>query len=264
MRIADNAKSNAIQYEFPLNERIRRFLRLEFLFVQTEYYLEGQSQWESRAVLLHLIEILESLSRSDIKGELMAELERHHSQFERYNDRPEVNQQQLEQLLGNLRHLIEELCNYPGQLGQSLRDMEFINSIRQRVAIPGGTCTFDLPAFHAWLQQPHQTRQLMLQQWYDELALPARAIHTILQMIRETGVRSQEAAYAGVFERDLDPERPFQLVKITLPPNTSRFPEISAGRHRITIRFLEQPDFRQRPVLCAQDINFRLALCGAA
>ncbi len=260
MRIADSSKSNAVQYEFPLNERIRRFLRLEFLFLQTEYYLHGESHWESRAVLLHLIEILESLSRSDIKGELMAELERHHGQLERYGHRQAIDQQ----LPGQLRRLIEELCTYPGQLGQSLREMEFINIIRQRIAIPGGTCAFDLPVLHAWLQQPTQARQHTLQQWYDELALPVQAIHTILQVIRETGARSQEAAYAGVFERTLDPERPFQIVRITLPPHASSFPEISAGRHRITIRFLEQPDPDQRPFLCGQDINFRLALCGAA
>jgi hypothetical protein len=40
-----------ILYEQPLNERIRSFLRLEYLFQQAAYHLSRQSEWDSRATL---------------------------------------------------------------------------------------------------------------------------------------------------------------------------------------------------------------------
>ena len=64
-------------YEQPLNERVRTFLRLEHLFCQIDYTLRGYSIWDSRATLDTLVETLEILSRSDLKTELIKELERH-------------------------------------------------------------------------------------------------------------------------------------------------------------------------------------------
>ena len=40
-----------VLYEQPLNERIRSFLRLEYLFQQAAYHLSLQSEWDSRATL---------------------------------------------------------------------------------------------------------------------------------------------------------------------------------------------------------------------
>ena len=38
-----------VVYEQPLNERMRTFLRLEFLYTQATYHSESPSPWSSRA-----------------------------------------------------------------------------------------------------------------------------------------------------------------------------------------------------------------------
>ena len=47
-----------IIYEQPLNERIRTFLRLEFLFAQASHHLHESSLWDSRCTLNSTLDIL--------------------------------------------------------------------------------------------------------------------------------------------------------------------------------------------------------------
>ena len=58
-------------YEQPLNERIRTFLRLEHLFDKEDHFLAHISEWDSRASLSLLLDIIDMLARSDIKTELI-------------------------------------------------------------------------------------------------------------------------------------------------------------------------------------------------
>jgi len=45
-------------YEQPLSERMRTFLRLEFLFQTGMYHAKGRSVWDSRAAMGCLLDIL--------------------------------------------------------------------------------------------------------------------------------------------------------------------------------------------------------------
>ena len=70
---------NKIAYEQPLNERMRSFLRLEHLFNLIEFRSQEHFEWDCRNTLESLLEINDLLSRSDLKAELIKELERHSS-----------------------------------------------------------------------------------------------------------------------------------------------------------------------------------------
>ena len=53
-----DAESAPVIYEQPLNERMRTFLRLEFLYTQATYHSELPSPWSTRAAVASLLEIL--------------------------------------------------------------------------------------------------------------------------------------------------------------------------------------------------------------
>ena len=82
-----------IIYEQPLNERIRTFLRLEHLFKITNHHIKGNSEWDSRAAITNLLSIVELLGRSDIKSDLVKELERHASTLNSLANNPNVDLQ---------------------------------------------------------------------------------------------------------------------------------------------------------------------------
>lgn len=252
--------SEKITYEQPLNEKIRTFLRLEFLFLQAQHDLEGSTEWDSRAALSGLIEILNVCGRTDLKTELLRELDRHGIMLARLEQVPEVDQGRLKEVLSEVDALIDNLHATSGQFGQSLRNNEFISSIRQRSTIPGGLCDFDLPAYHYWLQRPAKERLADLQEWLAPLEPMRLAIDVILRLTRESASPTQEIAPAGFFQRSLDQDTPCQLVRVAVPANLPYYAEISGGKHRFTVRFLA-PVTDGRTVQAAEDVEFDLTCC---
>src|ERR1700756_3305114 len=74
-------------FEQPLNERMRTFLRLDFLYSQALYHNEMASQWGSRAAMSSLIDILAISGRGDIRSEVLKELERQLATLNEYQSK---------------------------------------------------------------------------------------------------------------------------------------------------------------------------------
>ncbi len=252
---------NAIIYEQPLNERMRTFLRLEHLYRQTGYSLGGFSVWDSRHSVFGLIQILELLARGDLKNEILKELERLQTALTALQDLPGVDQRQLGSVLHQLQQAEAEVHAHDGQFGQALRDNELLTSIRQRTSIVGGDCNFDLPGYHYWLSQDPERRIADLEGWLASLDPVIQPVTMILAILRESSDARPSRAEQGFYQQNLDPAHPVQLLRIHLPQEAPVFPEISAGKHRFSVRFLE-PRGAERPVQTLNDIEFQLSVCA--
>lgn len=252
---------NAITFEHPLNERIRNILRLEFLFQQTGRYVKGESHWDSRATINSLMDILSVFGRADLKTELIKELERNIATLQALSENPGVDTQRLTSILRRLGELRERLQKNEGQLGQELRDDEFLNAVRQRSTIPGGTCAFDLPAYHRWLQRPTNERIEMQSRWCATLDPVRQTVELILKLLRNSAEPSLENAPNGGYQRNLDSSVPYQLIRVMLPPGSPYFVEVSGGKHRFSLRFLE-PREGERPAQATEDVRFQLTCCA--
>jgi cell division protein ZapD len=252
---------DSIFYEQPLNERTRTFLRLEFLFRQAAHHLGCATEWDSRATLNCILEIVDIFSNTNLKSEVIKELERHAGNLKRLSQNPAVDPTELARLTTHINDHIEGIHTISGQVASDLNNSEFLTSIRQRSAIPGGTCDFDLPAFHYWLQQSHAQRTQDLGRWLGSFDAIGQAIQLILSMTRDSTPLKPAVAEGGVYQRTLDPNLPCQLIRIELPADLPYFAELSGGRHRFTARFLHfsTADNRARPT--DQDVGFRLACC---
>jgi len=246
-----------ITYEQPLNERVRTLLRLEYLFQQAEHFLLSDSAWDSRATLLNLIETTLITSRSDLKTEFIKELERLSNNLSPMQSNPDADQAKLSELLDELNEAHDNFHQLQGQIGQTLRDHDFIGSIKQRSTVPGGTSCVDIPAFHYWLQLPKQQRSDDLKQWISELDLVKKATLLILRLIRDSARPTEAIAREGFYQQPLDTSVPFQLIRVTVPAGTSYFAEISGGKHRFTIRFMDM-NMQERPSQTNEDIAFTL------
>lgn len=249
-----------VTYEQPLSERIRTFLRLEFLFNEFFARLEGPTQWDSRDALTSLLDILNIFNRTDLKTEVMKELERQMTTLSALEHAPGVDRARLTQLLDEFDVLVDRMHALHGQIGQELRQNEFLNDIKQRISIPGGTCDFDLPGYHFWLQRPAEQRMADLRRWIKVFEPIQLSIQLLLRLVRESAHSSQETAHEGFFQKILDPNAPCQLVRVTVPAEAPYFAEISGGRHRFTLRFLEfLPDGNTTQT--TQDVSFKLTCC---
>ena len=256
-----------IIYEHPLNERIRVMLRLEHLFSQASHFLVGTSPWDSRAFLDTLNEILDIFGRGDLKTELLKEIERAtanlaqiQSQLQQFGGAHQVDDTRLQTILRTLERLGQNIHNFAGQFGQELREDEFIAMIRQRMSIPGGTCDFDLPAYHFWLAQPVAQRRADQNRWYQTLNPIRQSVELLLKLMRNSADPEPLEAVGGIYQQALRSHLPYQLLRVMVAPDLPWYVEVSGNRHRFTIRFrLPGADRSNTP---ETQVPFQLSCCS--
>ncbi|MCW8900656.1 MAG: cell division protein ZapD [Gammaproteobacteria bacterium] len=253
--------SDTIFYEQPLNERMRSFLRLEHLFKHAAYTLRGYSIWDSRSTLSSITTILDILSRNDLKTELLKELERQEKTLSALSNLAGVDKEQLNNILKQIETSQQNILDFNGQLGQNIRDHELLNSLRQRSSIVGGTCNFDIPYLHHWLQQPPEYRIGKLENWLEKLEIISHPISLILDITRESSSPAKIIAEKGFYQQNVDSNAPVQLIRVGLNRESEYFPEISAGKQRFSIRFM-LPQDGKRPIQAMEDVNFQLVCCA--
>ena len=248
-------------YEQPLNERMRTFLRLDFLYQQTLYHEERQDAWSMRAAMSAFLEILAITARGDIRSEVLKELERQMAVMHEFQSKPGVDTSRLRAVLSNLARLRTELNSAGALFMQRLRDSEFLNAIKHRSAIPGGTCEFDLPDYRHWLDQPFAIRAAAFQDWMATIRPLCDAVTELLWLTREAARSRPEVAVGGTFQIAFERDNPCQLLRIALPAGALLYPEISGSHHRCSIRFLSWSDVNARPVQATEDVKFVLMQC---
>lgn len=250
-------------YEFPINERMRVFMRLEHLFIQLKHFLAGKSCSDKRAVMMTLIDILSIFSRNNLKSELLIEIERLSRVLSIVASNPEVDTQKLHEMIGKLEDTKNNLYASSGKVGAKLISSNLFQSVSQRSAIPGGSCSFDLPAFHYWLSQEESVKMKELNEWIHPFLEIHDAIELVLNFIRQTNDPTQEIAKAGFFQLSLPLEttESVQLLRVQVPKDTPCFAEISGGKHRFTVRFMTLSMDSDRPSQTNRDIAFTLTCC---
>jgi len=248
-------------YEQPLTERMRTFLRLDFLFQQADYFAHRPSKMDSRIAITTLIDLLNVLTRGDIRSDTLKELDKFSRQLQAYLTYPNIDKEELQKQLTDIAHTRQELEACGLSLGSQLREHELLNSIKQRSAIPGGACNFDIPAFAFWLRQPFEQRVSDLENWYSSITPLHNAIQRVLWLIRESSQYQEMQAINGVFQHQLGRNSQSCLVRVGLPESSSLFPEISGSQHRFTVRFYQPGPTEERAKQTEQDVNFRLIYC---
>ncbi len=253
--------SDQLIFEQPLNEHIRTFLRLEHLFNQFHQHIEHTSDWDTHSAVKALLDIMSMLGRGDIKRETIKELERQNVSLQSFVEIPGINHGKLTDIINEQKNCLEALHGISGNIGHELQQNELLNAIRQRLSMPGGLCDFDLPMYAHWLHQPYERRYDILQGWFKPFEILNTAISLILQVIRDSTDAIDEVAESGFYQKNLDTNLTCLLIRVMLPKDTTVFPEISAGKHRFTIRFLKTRDPSHRPEQDKNNIDFKLACC---
>lgn len=249
-----------ITYDYPLNERIRTLLRLEDLFDRTLHFSASDDPESHHVALVTLFDILEVVSRADLKFDLVQELERQRQTLLTFRNNPDISEEALSGALYEIEQASAALLAMQGKAGQYLRENEWLMSIKNRAGIPGGVCEFDLPAYHFWLNRDAAQRRGELAGWIDPL-LPIRdGLGIVLRLLRASGRPEQQVAPRGAFQQMLS-GRTALLIRLRVPRNQAVVPEISANKYALNIRFTV-PDTDMRPKQSDADVGFELTYCN--
>lgn len=253
--------ADQIVFEHPLTEKCRTLLRLSNLFEQFEFHMPQSDTWGTRAAMSALLDLASVLSRADIKSELIKELERFSTSLRHMANQDGVDTVRLEQILRDIELCQAQLANCSGQLGNSLRKNEFLTSVLQRSAMPGGSFDFDLPQYHYWLRLPHNERLMQMDAWRQEVAHVQESVDLVLSLIRGSTTPTTEVAKQGLYQQTLPGQGCVHMVRVALDANLGIYPETSGGKHRFNIRFLNADDV-EHPQRIEHDVPFQLTICA--
>jgi cell division protein ZapD len=250
-----------ILYEYPLNERIRTYLRLQQLFNRLGQLMARSEALDHHFALTTLFEIIEVASRSELKSDVLKDLERQKQLYNGYRGNPAISEKALDGLIAQLDAHFESLNQVTGKIGQSLNDNDFLMALHKRVVIPGGTCEFDLPAYFAWQHHDAASRARDLGQWVAPFGPLAQSIQLLLQMLRESGSSQKVMAASGQLQQNLPQGRTFQLLRLKIDPALGITPEISCNRLLVVIRLMQQQG-DGKLVATTEDVPFEMSLCA--
>lgn len=248
-------------YDYPFNERIRTLLRIEDLFAKVMHNLETDHEFHHHAALLTLLQISDIVERADLRSELLQELARQKHVMELLKGNPAIASAKLESILAEIDTAVDALRAENTKLGQTLRNNEWLMAIKQRTGIPGGVCEFDVPSYHYWLNLGPTKRREDIVAWLNPLLPMQQAITIILHILRGSGAKTKLLAKAGVYQEMLSGAKPAQMLTIEIADNTPCFPEVSANKYAMNIRFIHL-DNAQKTQKYEGDVKFTLTLCN--
>ena len=250
-----------ILYEYPFNERIRTYLRLEHLFLRLATLVARESALDHHVALTTIFEVMDVGARADLKSDVLKDLDKQRQVLNSYRGNPAIAEAVLNKVLSQVEACFEALNATAGKAGQSLTENDWLMSIRSRVGIPGGTCAFDLPAYFDWQHHGVAKRTRDLHRWAATLAPLADAIHLLLKMLRDSGAPQKVVAAGGQFQQNLPQGRTFQLLRLAIDPAQQLIPEISGNRLMVSIRLMRM-DGEDKLQASNTDGAFELALCS--
>lgn len=245
-------------YEFPLNEKVRTYLRLEQLFKQLHSARECSEDWQFIHFFDCYFTLLELLERLDLRSDILKDIEAHEKNLRMWAQHPKIDKEALEMALNKILELKTRLKSSP-KIGIGLKGERFLLSIKQRFSIPGATCSFDLPNLHFWLKQSQESINADIERWLSEFSLIQQAIEITLSFLRERGrfepIEATKGFYQGVADERND------LIRIHCTTDDNFYPTLSGNKYRYAIRFInfEPDEFGQMSV--DKSVSFRLACC---
>ncbi len=247
-------------YEYPLNERIRTLLRLEDTFERFDYFASQDHALAHHSALGTLFDILEIASRSDLKTDLLQELERQRQTLNNFRSSPDVALEALDSILRDIDKAWTAVNAMTGKTGQHLRDNEWLMSIRSRTIIAGGACEFDLPSYYAWQNRPADSRRADILAWAAPFRPLYDSLSIVLRLLRESGHRQLLTASNNGFQLQLA-GKTYQMAQVRVAPEQGAIPEVSANKYVLWIRFTTQGG-DLRPKAFEGQVDFELSLCN--
>ncbi len=252
---------SVILYEYPFNERIRTYLRLELLFRRLGELIARTEALDHHFALTTIFEIMDVAARADLKSDVLKDIEKQKHQLDGYRGNPAISEAALDGIVAQLDHCFTRLNTQTGKTGQPLTENDWLMAIRSRAGIPGGTCGFDLPSYAAWQHRPAKERQQALEGWVSTLAPLAESIFLLLKLLRDTGVAQKVAAERGQLQQNLPQGRTFQLLRLRIDPALGLVPEISGNRLMVSVRLMQQ-QADGHLLANTEDAVFELTLCA--
>tara|TARA_B100001564_G_scaffold150858_1_gene126840 strand:- start:386 stop:1159 length:774 start_codon:yes stop_codon:yes gene_type:complete len=254
----NNLSDNQVSiYEEPVQEKVRKFLKLEYLFDRIFYFKSKEDKRDNYNALSAFSELYEILSRSDIKSELIREIETHNTYFSKIKniEQSQADENKLNSVLEKQELLLKLIYNVESNYLDYLED-----DVLYKTIIKNCFSTLQPASIEFWLTRDIMLRETQIDLWLEPLLFIKKSVDFILQIIRKSGTFNDKLAEKGFYIEKLNPIKNILLVRITLTSDLYYYPQISVGKQRLNIMFMSKDD-KNNLIRYQDDVPFILTTC---
>ena len=240
-------------YEQPIDERIRKFLRFENIYMKINNHKDIDSKYDAYSVLLNISELFINLTRSEIKRDLISEIETHKVRYQEYIKFDGADKIKLNSIMEKQNAILKTLHDLEANYLNVLKRDELLQTIIKHI----NTSCADL---EYWLSRDHDFRKNQINLWLELIKPIENSIFFCLDLLRKSTETLEITAKDGMYLFKMDTEKKIRLLRVTMKTDNYFFPKISVGPQRATIAFMTIDD-NNKIIRLNQDINFVLDIC---
>ena len=240
-------------YEQPVDERIRKFLRFENIYMKINNHKDIDSKYDAYSVLLNISELFINLTRSEIKRDLISEIETHKARYQEYIKLDGADKIKLNSIMEKQNAILRTLHDLEANYLNVLKRDELLQTIIKHI----NTSCADL---EYWLSRDHDFRKNQINLWLELIKPIENSIFFCLDLLRKSTETLEITAKDGMYLFKMDTEKKIRLLRVTMKTDNYFFPKISVGPQRATIAFMTIDD-NNKIIRLNQDINFVLDIC---
>jgi len=222
------------KFELPLNERTRRLMSIENIFIRLNTQIQNMTKFSEVACFESYFNMRTTASRADIKIEISQELEKLILKKKQLN-KTKKNINQIKKLMDAKKSL--NRVNLPQ--GNFYGNDKFLQEIKTSSGSPTGIVSSDLPQLQVWMQQLSSKAK---QQYFLSKTNPYmpifESISTYLDTLRDSiTLESIDSNENGLVNYQLNPSFRHDFIQLQLPQKLNLYPNLTSNKYTINIQF---------------------------
>jgi cell division protein ZapD len=222
------------KFELPLNERTRRLMSIENIFIRLNTQIKNMTNFSEVACFESYFNIRSTSSRADIKIEISQELDKLILKKKQLN-KTKKNINQIKKLMDAKKSLNK--INLPQ--GNFFGNDKFLQEIKTSSTSPTGIVSSDLPQLQVWMQQlsPKAKQQYFFSKIDPYLPI-FNSITTYLDTLRDSiTLESIESNENGLVNYQLNPSFRHDFIQLQLSQKLNLYPNLTSNKYTINIQF---------------------------
>ena len=222
------------KFELPLNERTRRLLSIENIFIRLNSQIKNMTNFSEVACFESYFNMRTTASRADIKIEISQELEKLILKKKQMN-KTKKNINQIKKLMDAKKGL--DKVNLPQ--GNFYGNDKFLQEIKTSSSSPTGIVSSDLPQLQIWMQQlsPKAKQQYFLSKISPYMPI-FESITTYLNILRDSiTMENIDSNENGLVNYQLNPSFRHDFIQLQLPQKLNLYPNLTSNKYTVNIQF---------------------------
>lgn len=222
-----------INIEFALNEKFRKYLKLEYLFNQYDFFIKQKhNQYISNVIFSIIFKLYSNAARADVKVELINDLQRIENKYKNYHAEVVILKKRLEK--------INSFSHY------SLIGDKITQELYLRADSPIGINDIDFSKYKIWNElQDTRSKNIYFKNLTKDLLAIKESIYFILRILRKPDKKEDLIATNMMAQIKINPLNRYELITISIKSRVMYEASISANKYVINLNFTHPDNERK-------------------